>query len=144
MYFETRQFWRSRTRPIHELSLDIILKSRKRTMERQQRYEEWAAKNRENLKVVLYDSLSWLADQALVDGPIGGVSRALMRLGYPGVAKAVPVVGTAVQVSYSVASYAGNTTAANIAAGVPSAVGLDYTPAIQAFESSAFGSTRII
>ena len=144
MYFETRAFWRSKTRPIHEYSLDLILKSRQKTMERQARYEAWAEKNRENLKVVLYDSLSWLADQALVDGPLGGLSRSLARLGYSGAAKAIPVIGTSVQVAYSVASYAGNKTAANIAAGVPSAVGLDYSPEIQAYESSALGSSRII
>lgn len=144
MYFETRKFWRSKTRPINEYSLDLILRSRKKTMERQERYEAWAEKNRENIKVVLYDSLRWLGEQALVDGPVGGLSRALARLGYSGAAKTVPVVGTALQVAYSVGSYAGNQTAANVAAGVPSSVGLNYTPEIQAYESSALGSSRII
>lgn len=144
MYFETRKFWRAKTRPINEYSLDLMLKSRKKTKERQERYEAWAEKNRENLKVVLYDSLSWLADQALIDGPISGASRALMRLGYGGAAKAVPVIGTTVQVAYSFASYAADQTATNIAAGMPSSVALDYTPEIQAYESSALGSSRII
>tara|TARA_Y100000004_G_C8890612_1_gene401832 strand:- start:546 stop:980 length:435 start_codon:yes stop_codon:yes gene_type:complete len=144
MYFETRKFWRSKTRPINEYSLDLMLKSRKKTKERQERYEEWAAKNRENLKTILYDSLSFLADQALVDGPISGASRTLARLGYVGAAKALPVAGITVQAAYSFGSYAGNQTAQNIAAGIPSAVGLDYTPEIRRFESSALGSSRII
>ena len=144
MYFETRDFWRSKTRPIQERYMKFLVEQRKKTQKRQESYEAWAERNRIKIKEAIYDGLKFIGEQAFVDGPVSGISRSLARLGYPGAAKAVPVVGLAAQAGYTVGSYAGKQTAANIAKGMPSAVGLDYTPQIQQYDKSALGSSRII
>ena len=144
MYFETRDFWKSKTRPIQERYMKFLIEERKKTQKRQESYEAWAERNKLKIKEFILDGLRFVGEQAFVDGPVSGASRALARLGYPAAAKALPIVGLAAQGGYTVGSYAGKQTAANIAKGVPSAVGLDYTPQIQDYDRSALGSTRII
>lgn len=144
MYFESRRFYRDLTAPTRDRYMSYLIEQRKKTKERQESYEKWAERNRIKIKDAIYDGLKFLGEQAFVDGPVAGASRALVRLGYPSAAKALPVVGTAAQAGYSVGKFAGNRTAANIAKGVPSTVGLDYTPEIAAYDRTAIGSTRII
>ena len=144
MYIESREAWRSLTNPFRNRYIGFLIEQRNKTKKRQERYERWAERNRIAIKDAIYDGLKFIGDQAFVDGPVAGASRALVRLGYPTAAKALPIVGTAAQAGYSVGAFAGKQTASNISKGMPSSVGLDYTPEIQRYDSTALGSTRII
>jgi hypothetical protein len=144
MYGESRKLWRSVLAPVQDRYMKFLIEERKRTKKRQEKYEAWAERNRIKAKEAIFDALRFAGEQAFVDGPISGAARALTRLGYPTAAKALPVVGIAAQGGFSLGSYAGKSTARNIAKGMPSAVGLDYTPEIQRYDRSALGTTRII
>ena len=144
MYFESREFYRDATSPYRDRYMTWIIEQRKKTQKRQESYEKWAERNRIKIKDAIYDGLKFIGDQAFVDGPVAGAARALTRLGYPTAAKALPIIGTAAQAGYSVGSFAGKRTAANIERGMPSSVSLEYTPDIQRYDRSALGSSRII
>lgn len=144
MYKEYRDLVRQVTKPINDRYLKISAKSKQRVAERDEKVEAMRKRNRAKIKKFVLDTLEFLGDQAMVDGPIGAASRALNRLGYSTTARALPGISLAAQAGYTVGSYAGNQTAQNIAKGMPSSVGLDYTPQIRDYERSALGSSRII
>lgn len=92
---------------------------------------------------MLLEALEWLARETIVDKSLARAARAADRLS-PGLGPVVYRISGGAQAGVMVGSYAGKQTAANIAKGMPSTVGLDYTPEIQAYESSALRSSRII
>ena len=144
MYREVQDLYRPLTRGIHRRYINFRDKERTRIQRNTEKLEAWQAKNRQRIKQAIFDSLEFLADQAFVDGPVNGASRALTRMGYPTAAKLLGPASVAAQAGYAVGKYAGEQTAANVAAGMPSTVGLDYTPEIALYERSAIGSSRII
>lgn len=92
---------------------------------------------------MLLEALEWLAREAIVDKSLARAARAADKLS-PGLGPVVYRISGGAQLGAMVGSYAGKQTAANVAKGMPSTVGLDYTPEIQAYESSALRSSRII
>jgi hypothetical protein len=92
---------------------------------------------------MLLEALEWLAREAIVDKSISRLASEAEKL-RPGAGKVIYRFAGGAQAGVIVGTYAGNQTAANIAKGIPSSVGLDYTPDIARYEHSAFGSSRII
>ncbi len=92
---------------------------------------------------MLLEALEWLAREALLDKSITRLAREANKLS-PGLGPVVYRVAGGAQAGAIVGTYAGKQTAANVAAGMPSTVGLDYTPQIAIYERSAIGSSRII
>jgi len=92
---------------------------------------------------MLLEALEWLARETIVDKSISRLAREANKLS-PGLGPVVYRVAGGAQAGAIVGNYAGKQTAANVAAGMPSTVGLDYTPEIALYERSAFGSSRII
>jgi hypothetical protein len=92
---------------------------------------------------MLLEALEWLAREAIVDKSISRLAREANKLS-PGLGPVVYRISGGAQAGAIVGSYAGKQTAANVAAGMPSTVGLDYTPEIALYERSALGSSRII
>lgn len=144
MYREVQDLYRPLTRGIHRRYINFRDKERTRIQRNTEKLEAWQAKNRQKIKQAIYDGLEFLADQAFVDGPVNGAARALNKMGYSTAAKMLGPASMAAQAGYAVGSFAGKQTAANVAAGMPSSVGLDYTPEIALYDRSALGSSRII
>ena len=92
---------------------------------------------------MLLEALEWLARETIVDRSLSRLASTADRLS-PGLGPVVYRIAGGAQAGAIVGSYAGKQTAANVAAGMPSTVGLDYTPEIALYERSAFGSSRII
>ena len=92
---------------------------------------------------MLLEALEWLARETIVDKSISRLAREANKLS-PGLGPVVYRIAGGAQAGAIVGSYAGKQTAANIKAGMPSTVGLDYTPEIALYERSAIGSSRII
>ena len=92
---------------------------------------------------MLLEALEWLAREAIVDKLLSRLARSADKLS-PGLGAVVYRISGGAQAGAIVGSYAGKQTQQNIARGMPSTVALEYTPAIEDFERSAFGSTRVI
>jgi len=92
---------------------------------------------------MLLEALEWLAREAIVDKSLNRLAREANKLS-PGLGPVVYRIAGGAQAGAIVGSYAGKQTAANVAAGMPSTVALDYTPEIALYERSAVGSSRII
>lgn len=92
---------------------------------------------------MLLEALEWLAREAIVDKSLSRLARSADKLS-PGLGPVVYRISGGAQAGAIVGSYAGKQTQQNIARGMASTVALDYTPAIEDFERSAFGSTRVI
>ena len=92
---------------------------------------------------MLLEALEWLAREAIVDKSLSRLARSADKLS-PGLGPVVYRIAGGVQVGAMVGTFAGKQTQQNIARGMPSTVALEYTPAIEDFERSAFGSTKII
>tara|TARA_Y100000361_G_scaffold133028_1_gene130936 strand:- start:116 stop:394 length:279 start_codon:yes stop_codon:yes gene_type:complete len=92
---------------------------------------------------MLLEALEWLAREAIVDKSLSRAARSADKL-LPGLGVVVYRVAGGAQAGAIVGSYAGQQTAENVTAGIPSTVALDYTPEIALYERSAVGSSRII
>ena len=92
---------------------------------------------------MLLEALEWLARETIVDKSLSRLARSADKLS-PGLGPVVYRIAGGAQAGAIVGNYAGKQTAANVAAGMPSTVGLDYTPEIALYERSAIGSTRVI
>ena len=92
---------------------------------------------------MLLDALEFLARETIVDKSLSRLAREANKLS-PGLGAVVYRIAGGAQAGAIVGSYAGKQTAVNVAAGMPSTVGLDYTPEIALYERSAIGSSRII
>ena len=92
---------------------------------------------------MLLEALEWLARETIVDKSLSRLARSADKLS-PGLGPVVYRIAGGAQTGTIVGSYAGKQTAANVAAGMPSTVGLEYTPEIALYERSAIGSSRII
>lgn len=92
---------------------------------------------------MLLEALEWLAREAIVDKSLSRLARSADKLS-PGAGVVVYRIAGGAQAGAIVGSYAGRQTAANVAAGMPSTVALEYTPEIAQYEKFALGSSRII
>lgn len=92
---------------------------------------------------MLLEALEWLARETIVDKSLSRLAREANKL-KPGLGPVVYRITGGAQAGAIVGSYAGKQTAANVAKGMPSTVGLEYTPEIALYERSAIGSSRII
>lgn len=92
---------------------------------------------------MLLEALEWLGRELIVDKSLNRLARQADKLS-PGAGPLVYRLAGGAQAGAIVGSYAGKQTAENVAKGMPSTVGLDYTPEIQRYEQAAIGSTRII
>lgn len=92
---------------------------------------------------MLLEALEWLGRELIVDSSLKRLARQADRFS-PGAGALVYKLSAGAQAGAIVGSYAGEQTAANIERGIPSTVGLERTPEIAIYESSALGSSRII
>ena len=92
---------------------------------------------------MLLEALEFLARELIVDKSINRLAKEADKLS-PGAGPLVYRFAAGAQAGVIVGTYAGNQTAANVAKGVPSAVGLDYTPEIMDYDRSSLRSVRII
>ena len=92
---------------------------------------------------MLLEALEWLARETIADKSLSRLARQADKFS-PGLGPVVYRIAGGAQAGAIVGSYAGKQTAANIARGMPSTVGLDYTPEIARYDRTAIGSSRII
>lgn len=92
---------------------------------------------------MLLEAIDFLAREVFVDKAIEGLARRADRMS-PGAGAVVTRVYVGAALGKAVGTYAGKQTAANIRAGIPSTVTLEYTPEIQAYDRSALRTTRLI
>lgn len=87
---------------------------------------------------------TWLAEQYIAGTATNRLARQLTKLGFRKTASALNPIGLGAELGYAAGRELGKRTAKNISKGMPSTVGLDYTPEIALYERSAMKSSRII
>ena len=92
---------------------------------------------------MLLEAIDWLAREIVIDRSAERLIRQADKL-KPGAGVVVTKVYIGTTLGATTGRIAGKQTARNVERGMPSTVGLDYTPDIQAYDRSALKSTRLI
>ena len=92
---------------------------------------------------MLLEAIDWLAQEVIADKSVNRLAREVEKL-KPGAGALVSRLYIGVAAGSTTGRTLGTLTKQNVERGMPSTVGLDYTPAIQAYDRSAIASTRII